>query len=99
MLKPMLIGFAAFATTAAGIAVAQESAPPPPGGMMARADANHDGVVTREEVVAQATQRFDRLDVNHDGKLDQSELQLAGQRMRGMRGMGGDMPPPPAPKP
>ena len=62
---------------------------------MMRADANGDGVITRQEVIDQATKRFDRMDLNHDGKLDQSELQQAGRAMRGMRGMGGDMPPPP----
>lgn len=96
MLKPLLLGFAAFAATAAGIAVAQEGPPPPPGGgMIMRADTNRDGVITREEAIAQAAERFDRMDLNHDGKLDRSELQQVGQRMRGMGGMGGDMPPPP----
>jgi len=45
------------------------------GDMLARLDANHDGVITRDEATAAADARFDRLDVNHDGKLDQSELQ------------------------
>ena len=97
MLKPLLLGFAAFAVTAAGLAVAQDMPPPPPGGGMMRADANCDGVVTRQEMLDQAGQRFDRLDANHDGKLDRTELERVGRAMRGMRGMGGDMPPPPAP--
>ena len=97
MLKPVLLGFAAFLATGGGIAIAQDMGPPPGGRAMIRADANGDGVITREEFVAQATQRFDRMDVNHDGKVDQAEMQQVGERMRNMRGMGGDMPPPPAP--
>ena len=94
-MKPLLAGIAAFLATAGGLALAQS----PPGNPMMRADANGDGVVTREEYLAQAGQRFDRMDLNHDGKIDQSEMQQIGQRMRGrgMRGMGGDMPPPPPP--
>ncbi len=88
MLKPMLLAGAAFAATAA----AAQDAPPPGGRGMMRADADGDGTITRAEFVAQATQRFDRMDVNRDGKLDKTELQQMGQRMRGMRG---DMPPPP----
>lgn len=99
MLKPLLLGFAAFAATAGGMAVAQDMGPPPPpggGGPMMRADANGDGVLTRQEAIDQATARFDRMDANHDGKLDRSEMQRIGQRMRDMRG---DMPPPPPPPP
>ena len=101
-MKPLLAGIAAFLATAAGLAIAQE---PPGGGMaagaraMMRADANGDGVITREEYLAQAGQRFDRMDLNHDGKIDQTEMQQVGERMRGRGGMrgGGDMPPPPPP--
>lgn len=92
MPKPLLLGLAAFAVTAAGIAVAQDM--PPPRGAMMRADANGDGVITRQEALDQAGQRFDRLDADRDGKLDQSEVQRIG---RAMRRMGGDMPPPPVP--
>lgn len=103
MVKPLVLGFVAFLVTGGGIAIAQDMAPPPPGARaMARADANGDGVITRQEVIDEAAQRFDRMDLNHDGKLDQGEMQAAGQRMRGMRGMrgmGGDMPPPPPPAP
>lgn len=100
-MRSFLICLAAALTTAAGIAVAQGTppAPPPKGGMrggaMMRADANGDGVITRQEVIDQATKRFDRMDLNHDGKLDAGEMQRIGSR-RGMRG-NGDMPPPPLP--
>ena len=74
----------------AGPAMAQDGPPPPRGGgMMVHADSNGDGVVTREEALAQAAQRFERMDLNHDGKLTADELAQIGPRMRG-----GDMPPP-----
>jgi hypothetical protein len=59
---------------------------------MRAADTNGDGVITRQEALAQAGERFDRMDTNHDGKLDATEL--AAMR-RGPRGGRGDMPPPP----
>ena len=88
---------------------ADGAAPPPPpspgaGGrgerMFARLDTNGDGVIDREEFRAQAAQRFDRMDTNKDGKIDAAERQAARDamgQMRGRRGDGGDMPPPPAP--
>lgn len=83
--------------------VLAQDAPPPPGGpgprgggMMMRADTNGDGVITRDEALAQAAQRFDRMDLNHDGKLTRDELEQVGRRMREMRG---DMPPPPPQRP
>ena len=94
MIKPFMMGFAAFAITAGGMAIAQDMGPPPPGGGMMRADTNGDGVITRQEVIDQATARFDRMDLNHDGKLDKTELAQIRERQRAMRG---DMPPPPPP--
>lgn len=41
----------------------------------ARGDANGDGVLSRDEAMAQADARFDRLDANKDGKLTADELQ------------------------
>ncbi|KQM66555.1 MULTISPECIES: EF-hand domain-containing protein [unclassified Sphingomonas] len=50
--------------------------------MLERADANKDGVVTREEFRAVATRMFDRQDVNHDGRIDAAERkQWRDQRM------------------
>ena len=65
--------------------VAQEtlgsSGGPPPGrggggggmGMMRMADANGDGVVTRDEYLAATDARFARMDRNGDGVLDETE--------------------------
>lgn len=58
------------------------------GDMLTRLDANHDGVITREEATTAADARFDRLDANHDGKIDQTELQ--GRRSRMMHRLDAD---------
>lgn len=42
-----------------------------------RLDANHDGVVTREEVVDSRRQLFKTLDTNGDGRLDAAEIAKA----------------------
>lgn len=52
--------------------------------MLERLDANHDGVVSRDEYRAQVGERFDRLDTNHDGFLDQSEMTAMRDRARGV---------------
>jgi len=41
----------------------------------ARADADHDGTLSRDEFLADAVSFFRQLDVNHDGVLDAFELQ------------------------
>lgn len=78
--------------------------------MMGMADANHDGVVTRDEVLAAAAQHFTMRDANRDGNLTKEERAAAHARMGGKHddarghhrgGHGdhpmGDMPPPPPP--
>src|SRR5690348_7677620 len=39
-----------------------------------RADANRDGVLTADEMVADAQRFFARLDTNHDGIIDPDEI-------------------------
>lgn len=51
--------------------------------MLQNADANRDGVITREEFHAARSQMFDRLDRNRDGYL--SSADALGRRMRGGR--------------
>lgn len=88
--------FAALMTGVPYAAYAQE-APPPPGGpgggMMMRADANHDGIITREEMLADADQRFAAMDANHDGKVtpEEREASRAGGWRGGRGGGDGDM--------
>lgn len=54
-------------------------------------DANEDGRISRDEMLASATRRFDHADANNDGVLTKDEMR---SRHRGPRG-GGHMPPPP----
>ena len=39
-----------------------------------KADRNHDGVLTQEEMIADAERFFATLDTNHDGQIDPDEL-------------------------
>ena len=83
---------ALFATTLlTGMAAAQD-APQQRRDPMARADANQDGIVTRDEFLAQVDQRFARLDANKDGKITAEERAAIGGGMggRGSRGAGAD---------
>ncbi|HEY1126109.1 MAG TPA: EF-hand domain-containing protein [Sphingobium sp.] len=45
--------------------------------LLAAADTNYDGRVTRAEYAAAPMPLFDRLDVNHDGRIDGQELAAA----------------------
>jgi hypothetical protein len=56
-----------------------------------KGDANGDGVMTRDEAMAQADARFDRMDANKDGKLTPDEM-----RPRRPMGEPGATPPPSA---
>lgn len=52
------------------------------GGMhsLARADANNDGNITREEFLARPTERFNQLDANNDGVISATERPQRGER-------------------
>ncbi|WP_239987351.1 ca2+ sensor protein [Sphingosinithalassobacter portus] len=79
----MSAALAATMLTGIGAAVAQDASQTPPRhgpGMMA--DANHDGIVTREEVIADAERRFARVDTNGDGVITAEERQAAREAMR-----------------
>jgi hypothetical protein len=58
----------------------------------ARGDADGDGVLTRDEAMAQADARFDRMDTNKDGKLTPDEM-----HPRRPMGAADTTPPPPPP--
>jgi EF hand len=49
---------------------------PPSAALLLRYDANHDGVVTREEMEAGLKADFDAADSNHDGCLDATEVRV-----------------------
>lgn len=77
-------GFAALAGTA-GLALAQDNAPARgPHGVFV-ADANNDGVLTRQEFDAGRSAGFAEADANNDGQLTREEM----RGMRGDRGHGG----------
>lgn len=92
-----LLAAALGGTALAGTAYAaqDQAEPAPPTGMhhhhrghgdrLARLDTNKDGVITRDEAIAAATTRFDKLDANHDGKIDQTEIAAVKQRMQARR--------------
>lgn len=54
-------------------------------GMLAAADANGDGIVTREEAGAAAARQFDRADANRDGTIDAAEREATRAQMRPRR--------------
>lgn len=58
-----------------------------PGGyadrMFEEMDANHDGVVSKQEFDAFHDKRFKELDANHDGKIAREEMDAAHQKMTG----------------
>lgn len=85
------LGTPAAAQTAAPAAQRADPAAPLPGGGMRRgglmrADANGDGVVTREEVIADADRRFTALDTDRDGTVSGDEMQAARSARRMRRG-------------
>src|SRR5690349_251528 len=94
-----LVLLAAVASLCAGVAFAQapQGGPPPPDGprherhdMLADADTNHDGVISRQEFDAAHARMFDRLDTNHDGFLTREDHPEGMMRMRdGPGGPGG----------
>lgn len=68
--------------------------PPPPARAMMQADANSDGIVTRDEALAQADAQFAAMDTDHNGKLTGEERRAGMAAMRAAR-TGGDTPRPP----
>ena len=73
-MRKLLIAAALAGTMIGGAAIAGQAEGGPGGGMMARADTNGDGMISRAEFIAQADQRFARLDANGDGQLAGDEL-------------------------
>jgi Ca2+-binding EF-hand superfamily protein len=45
--------------------------------MFDRLDANHDGVLSKDEVRAARAETFDRIDTNHDGVVTVAEIEAA----------------------
>lgn len=72
---------------------AEPGAPYPVAAWFAGADADHDGVLTRDEFVADCLRFFDRLDTDHNGVIDGFEVsayetQVAPEILQGFQGDG-----------
>lgn len=72
---------------------AEPGAPYPVAAWFAGADADHDGVLTRDEFVADALRFFDRIDGDHSGVIDGFEVsayetQVAPEILQGFQGGG-----------
>ncbi|MFC3442718.1 EF-hand domain-containing protein [Sphingobium rhizovicinum] len=52
----------------------------PRGGMMAMADANKDGKISKAELTAALDTRFAKMDIDHDGQLTQKDRDLKRQQ-------------------
>lgn len=90
-MKPFLLAAALASTVLGGAALAGQAtnAPAPMpghqghhGGGFKKADANGDGIVTRDEFVAQAAAKFAKVDANNDGKVTPEEMQAVRGKMR-----------------
>jgi hypothetical protein len=68
--------------------------PPPPSPLLQALDANHDGVISADEI-ANASKALLALDTNGDGTLDHDEL--CPPPPEGPPGLDGPPPPPPGP--
>lgn len=44
-------------------------------------DTNHDGVISKQEWLNDASKKFDAADTNHDGKLSKTEFAALGEHM------------------
>jgi EF hand domain-containing protein len=78
-----IAGFASFALPGCADAEGAERLPaglPPSAAILLRYDANHDGIVTREEMEAGLKADFAAADTNRDGCLDPAETRAENQR-------------------
>ena len=83
---------AASAITSAAGAQTAPATPRPP----MRQDANHDGVATRAEAIAQADARFAQMDSDHDGRITAGEMRAYREAVHDrMVASGRDVPVPP----
>ena len=79
-LAAALSGAAAMSASAGpmgGEGMARHGGPAYMGRLFNRLDANHDGVVTREEAAGAPMPRFDRMDAKADGKVTAEEIDAA----------------------
>jgi Ca2+-binding EF-hand superfamily protein len=67
-------------TLLAGAAIAAPQDRPMGGNMLAKADADSDGTITKAEYLADVDARFAKLDANKDGKIAKEERPGQGER-------------------
>ncbi len=94
-MKKTLIAALLGASLLGGAAWAQDGGQQRGRDPLARADANGDGIVTRDEVMADVAARFAKLDTNGDGKISAEERQAVAEARMARRGDMGPPPPPP----
>lgn len=87
-MRKIILAAASFAALAgaAGLAAAQNTPAQERGGRFFEADANNDGVVTRQEFDASRTAHFARLDADGNGQLTREEMRQHAGGQRGQRG-------------
>lgn len=73
-MKRLILSAACLAMTAGLAPSGAQAASRSPGAAMDKADANHDGYVTREEFKAARAAQFERLDRNKDGVVTLAEF-------------------------
>lgn len=85
-----LIAAAALGTALiAGPSVAQDAAPKPRPDLLALADADKDGTVTKDELLASVATHFKKVDANGDGKITAEERKAGRDGPRGHMGRRG----------
>ena len=86
MLKTMMMGCAVLLLAVAPAMAQDKDAPMRKGGhgggLMAAADTDKDGVVTKDEFNALNGKRFDAMDADHDGKITEAELSKHREAMK-----------------
>lgn len=87
-MKKLIVAGALAATLLTGSAYAGQDRPSRD--PFASADANGDGVITREEYLAGVDARFAKMDANKDGKISADERPQMGGRMMGHGDGNGD---------
>jgi len=63
--------------------VAKEGGMKPHDGMFEKGDTNKDGVISQDEFLAHAKERFNDMDANHDGKITKDEAKAHHEAMKG----------------
>ncbi len=88
-MEPFTLILAALLAQTSADALPPAPPPPPPRATM-QADIDGDGLVTRDEALAQADAQFATMDADHDGRLSAEERRAGMAAMRASRPGSGD---------